>query len=96
VRVDEPRRNDEARRVDRSGSGDAARRRIPDECDAVAPNADVGTARRGARSIDDRAAADEEVDLLLCMKSRSARCAGNQEGEESEAHDSEGFSHGIG
>ena len=65
VRIDEARRDDEARGVDRSRCRDAAGGRIADEHDAVAANADVGAASAGARAVDDGSAANEKVDPLL-------------------------------
>ena len=84
VWIDEPRRDDEARRVDRSRCRDVARRGVADEGDAVAANADVARSLRPAAAVDDRSAADEDVDLLLRKNWRRAENGGERGVEEAD------------
>ena len=72
VDVDEPRRDREPGRVDRS----AARLERADRGDAAVLHADVGDATLGARAVVDRAAADHDVEAharAACASARPSR-----------------------
>ena len=79
VGIDEAGRDDETANVDGALWCQVGLRRVADEDDAIAAHSDIRDARRRARPVEQRAAAEEEIDVL----SWRARSDAEDEGRES-------------
>ena len=77
--IDEPRRDDEPARVDRSARRHVRACGVTDERDSVAGDGDVGIPCRGAGAVDDPAVSDEDVGRRALCAERSCRRARRQQ-----------------